>query len=182
MRLSDEQIRDILAMKEKMTDEINRHQEEIETLEKNIKILDTILKDTSFTKASSLVSEPKERDTIQESIPMKQGTNGKTIANAFVTPEQVSIVLEENIGIDENTPPFKSFFLERIIGEMKRKDSQEVENGKIQKEAVIDYVIKKNGANVREIIIKNYRNKERMNEIINTAAWSFNRMLENSTK
>lgn len=181
MKFSDEQIKDILAMKERMTGEIEKHQEDIDLLEKNIKILDSILKDTSFTKASSLFGKQKE-NVMQESIPLKRGASDEIIANAVVTPEKLSIVLEENIDINENTPPFRSFFLERIIGEMKRKDSQEVESGKIQKESVIDYIVNKNGANIREIIIRNYRDKERMNEIINTAAWSLTRMLENSTK
>ena len=84
--------------------------------------------------------------------------------------------------INADTPPFKSFFIDRIIGEMKRKDSAEAENGKIQKESVIDYIINKNGSDIREIIIKNYRQKERVNEIINTAGWSLTRMLENIKK
>ena len=33
---------------------------------------------------------------------------------------------------------------------------------------------------LREIIIKNYRQKERVDEIINTATWSLTRMMENS--
>jgi hypothetical protein len=65
---------------------------------------------------------------------------------------------------------------------MKRKDSVEAENGKIQKESVIDYIINKNGSDIREIIIKNYRQKERVNEIINTAGWSLTRMLEKIKK
>ena len=65
---------------------------------------------------------------------------------------------------------------------MKKKDATEVEDGKIQKESVIDFVINKNGSNIREIIIKNYRQQERIKEIINTAGWSLTRMLENLNK
>ena len=65
---------------------------------------------------------------------------------------------------------------------MKKKDSVAVENGKIQKESIIDYIINKNGSDIREIIIKNYRQKERVNELINTAGWSLTRMLENINK
>ena len=61
-------------------------------------------------------------------------------------------------------------------------DVAEVENGKIQKESIIDYIINKNGSDIREIIIKNYRQKERVNELINTAGWSLTRMLENINK
>ena len=41
------------------------------------------------------------------------------------------------------------------MGEMKRKDFVEAENGKIQKESIIEYIINKNGTDIREIIIKN---------------------------
>ncbi len=82
--------------------------------------------------------------------------------------------------IEADTPPLKSFFIDRIIAEMKRKDSSEVQRGKIQPESAIDFIINKNGSQIREIIVKNYRQKERVNEIINTVGWSLTRMLENT--
>ena len=185
MKFSEEQIKDIVALKENLIEQIEKHQESIEMLEKNLTILDLVLKESSFTKASQLgknkvkIPEKKSSDS---SIPITRGSDGKVIANAFVTPEQVSIVLDNEIEINADTPPFKSFFLDRIIGEMKRKDSLEVKNGKIQKESIIDYIINKNGSDIREIIIKNYRQKERVNELINTVGWSLTRMLENVNK
>ena len=199
MKFSEEQMKELLALKENLTMQMDKQQEAIEMLAKNLQLLDLILKESSFTKASQLVTTSTTRESeIQEkdqeikekqqqvqqtnSIPITQGNNGKVIAKAFVTAEQVSIVLDDNVEINADTPPFKSFFLDRIVGEMKKKDSVEVENGKIQKESIIDYIINKNGSDLREIIIKNYRQKERINEIINTAGWSLTRMLENIRK
>jgi len=191
MRFSEEQVKDIVTLKESLIEQIDRHQESIEMLEKNIIILDLFLKDSSFTKASQLEITKKveiqnnaetSEKLVENSIPIKRVSDGKVIANAFVTAEQVSIVLDDEIEISDDTPPFKSFFLDRIIGEMKKKDIVEAENGKIQKESIIDYIINKNGSDIREIIIKNYRQKERVNELINTAGWSLTRMLENINK
>ena len=193
MKFSEEQIRDIVAMRDSLVKQIDKHQNAIELLEKNLTILDLVLKESSFTKASALstvknlessikISAASTDKSEESSIPITSGSDGKIIANAYITPDQVSIVLEENMEINADTPPFKSFFIDRIIGEMKRKDSAEAENGKIQKESVIDYIINKNGSDIREIIIKNYRQKERVNEIINTAGWSLTRMLENIKK
>ncbi|MCV0401883.1 MAG: hypothetical protein K5777_07910 [Nitrosopumilus sp.] len=188
MKFSEEQVKEIVALKESLIEQINKHQEGIEMLEKNITVLDLFLKDSSFTKASELGKSRAEtkpeivEKPVENSIPIKRVNDGKIIANAFVTPDQVSIVLDNEILINADTPPFKSFFLDRIIGEMKRKDTVEAENGKIQKESVIDYIVNKNGADIREIIIKNYRQKERVNELINTAGWSLTRMLENVNK
>ena len=193
VKFSEEQIRDIVAMRDSLVKQIDKHQNAIELLEKNLTILDLILKESSFTKASALSTvknlEPSTKiaavsteKSEESSIPITSGSDGKIIANAYITPDQVSIVLEDNMEINADTPPFKSFFIDRIIGEMKRKDSAEAENGKIQKDSVIDYIINKNGSDIREIIIKNYRQKERVNEIINTAGWSLTRMLENIKK
>ena len=159
-------------------------------LEKNITVLDEFLKDSSFVKASKLkiqvepeiVENIEVSKPVENSIPIKRGNDGKIIANAYVTPEQVSIILDEQVLINADTPPFKSFFLDRIIGEMKKKDFVEAENGKIQKESIIEYIINKNGTDIREIIIKNYREKQRVTELINTAGWSLTRMLENISK
>lgn len=187
MQLPDEKIREILELKDRISGQIEKHEEEIEYLKKNLSVLDSLIKQTSFTKASSLRSIPEESPKVttkkeDETIPLTRGSDGAIIANAYVTPEQVSIILDEKLIVDADTPPFKTFFLDRIIGEMKRKDSVEADSGKIQRESVIDYVINKNGSNIREIIIKNYRQKERVKEIVNTAAWSLTRMLENKSK
>ncbi len=178
MKFSEEQIRDILKINDHITDQINKHKEEIELLEKTLNILNLILKQSSFAKASTLSSNDEQKET----IPITNGTNGEVIAKAFVTSDQVSIVLNEGIQLDADTPPFKSFFLERIIGEMKQKDSAKQKNDGIQNESMIDYVINKEGSNLREIIVKNYHQKERVNEIISTAGWSLTRMIENSKK
>ena len=123
-----------------------------------------------------------EEDPLEVKKQIIDSRDGGVIANAFVTPDQVSIVLEDGIGLTPEIPPLKTFFIERIIGEMKKSDDVAVKDGKINKESVIDCIINKNGSAIREIIIKNYRQKERIDEIINTATWSLTRMVENSSK
>lgn len=178
MKFSEEQMQDILALKEKLAKDIEKYREEIEILEKNVRVLDSILKQSSFSKASDLAKPKQETD----SIPITKGSGGEVIANAYVSPEQVSIVLDDKLDLSSDIPPFKSFFVDRIIGEMKKRDSEEAETGRIQNDSVIDLILNKNGSNLREIIVKNYKQKERVNEIINTAGWSLTRMLENANK
>ena len=200
MQYTDEQIEKMLELKESIVDKMAKHQEELEFLQKNLDILDVVLKGSSFTKASSLPRKSKpivetivekeepivetivEKEDTTESIQIKKNKDGEVIANAFVTPEKISIIMSEGIGLTDEIPPLRSFFIERIIGEMKKTDSVDVKNGKIDQGSVIDCIINKNGPAIREIIIKNYRQKERLDEIINTATWSLTRMLENSLK
>ncbi len=172
----------MIEIKERTLQKIEKYQKEIKTLEKQVEILDSIVKQSSFTKASSLQNEQKsesDRDHTGEPIPITRGDQGPVIANAYITPEQVSIILDETVSIDANTPPLQTFFLDRIIGEMKQKDGTEIDKGTISGESVIDCIINKNGSSIKEIIVRNYRHKERAEQIISTAGWSLNRMLDN---
>ena len=193
MQNTDEQIRKMLELKETIIEKMSKYQDEIDFLQKNLDVLDVVLKGSSFTKASTLaknITKQKEPDILdtpeEDSLEVKKqiidSKDGGVIANAFVTPDQVSIVLEDGIGLTPEIPPLKTFFIERIIGEMKKNDDVAVKDGKINQESVIDCIINKNGSAIREIIIKNYRQKERIDEIINTATWSLTRMVENSSK
>lgn len=179
MQFSEDQIKDALEIKEQLSSEIQKHKEQIEMLEKNLTLINSILKQQSFTKASTL-KDTKESPKQDQVIPLRKNTDGSLIANAYITPNEVSIILENGVELKEDTHPFKSFFLERIIGDMKKKDLAEFEKGEIDENAVIDCLVNKNGALLREIIIKNYRQKERINEIISTATWSFSKMIDNS--
>jgi len=194
MHYTEEQIEKMLELKESIIDKMEKQQEELDFLQENLDVLNVALKSSSFTKASSLprkeisvnqVEEKEEKSEHKEKpkgIPIKKNKDGEIIANAFVTPEQVSIILNDGIGLTDEIPPLRSFFIERIIGEMKKTDSVDVKDGKIDQNSIIDCIINKNGPSIREIIIKNYRQKERLDEIINTATWSLTRMLENSVK
>ena len=173
MGFSEQQIKDAVALKDDLIEKVEKHQESIATLEKNIGLLDVIIKGASFTKASSL-TKPEKRE---ESIPIR-GADGETIANAHLTKDQISIVLDTHVNISIDTPPFQSFFLDRIINDMKRKDKGEIDKGSLNQDQILDCIINRDGSNIREIIIKNYRQKERADEIISTAGWAFKRMLE----
>ena len=54
VQYTDEQIQKMLELKESIIDKMAKHQEELDFLEKNLEVLDVILKGSSFTKASSL--------------------------------------------------------------------------------------------------------------------------------
>ncbi|MEM4207499.1 MAG: hypothetical protein QXW96_02620, partial [Candidatus Nitrosocaldus sp.] len=78
-----------------------------------------------------------------------------------------------------NTPPFQSFFINRILKEMKGKDEERVKKGEIRGEQMLDYSIDLDEAkNIKRILIKNYRDKDRLNELINSSTWVLTRMLE----
>ena len=62
MKYTEEQIEKMLELKESIIDKMEKHQEELDFLQKNLDILDVVLKGSSFTKASSLPRNETKRD------------------------------------------------------------------------------------------------------------------------
>ena len=84
-----------------------------------------------------------------------------------------------DINLNINTPPFKSFFLNRILDGMRAKDKEKNQKGEINASEVIDYKVDSDqDGNLISVTITNYREKGRLNEIFNTATWVFSRMIE----
>src|SRR5690349_826346 len=115
MGYSEEQIKEILELKEWISEEIEKRQKDMEKLEKNLAILDSVIKQSSFNKASSLILKNERKDsTVQDKvtlIPIKRNEDNKIIANAHVTPDEVVIIPSDDVTLDVETQPFKSFFL-----------------------------------------------------------------------
>ena len=61
MKFSDEQIRDVLELKEDLSEKIIKYKEQIEKLEKNISILDEILKQSVLQKLQISFAMPQKQ-------------------------------------------------------------------------------------------------------------------------
>jgi hypothetical protein len=126
--------------------------------------------------------------------PLKRAKDDFLLANAEISPDEVIIIPAPGINLNVNTPPFKSFFLNRILEGMKSKDTEKVSQGALRESDALNYKVEEEeqdiGASgggggssngiIKRIVINKYREKDRLQEIFNTSAWVFTRMLEKS--
>jgi hypothetical protein len=120
--------------------------------------------------------------------PLKRAKDDFLLANAEISPDTVVIVPVPGINLNVNTPPFKSFFLNRILEGMKSKDAERVSQGALGESDALSYKVEEDDSSgvgsgiIKRIVIDKYREKDRLQEIFNTSAWVFTRMLEKSGK
>lgn len=136
---------------------------------------------------SASSASPSRSPAIQETIrssdieirPLKRAKDDMMLANAEIGPNSVTIIPTAGLGLNSNTPPFRSFFIGRIIEGMKNKDVQLASQGTIKESDALTYDVEEDQSNlIKRITINNYRDKERLTEIFNTSSWVFTRMLE----
>ena len=125
------------------------------------------------------------KQAFDETRLIKRLKDNTPIARFHVTSQEVLIIPEDQIRISIETPPFRSFFLNRILQGMINKDLDKINQGQLSESELISYDIITENENkdlLKKIQIKNYRDKERINEIFNTAAWVLTRMLDKVDK
>jgi len=210
---SDDDIKNAAEIREWLTKLIFEKQNEIERIKITLSLIDSVLKQGSFKtaanlnlnkkpfndeKSTSIYDESKketnnpsfkkgngESSQLLETRQIKRMKDNTLIAQVEVSKEKIEIIPSESFSFNMDTPPFKSFFINRILEGMKNKDIDKVKQGQLSEMDVISFntIQKENNDNIlKKIEIKNYRDKDRINEIFNTVAWVFTRMLEKSER
>mgnify|MGYP002400185646 CR=1 FL=1 len=113
----------------------------------------------------------------EQSFPIKSKM-GEDLATMYVGQSSVRIVPRPDMAFSSKIPPFQSFFIDRVLGEMRRKDEMAVDSGAKDPSLMIDHEVRLEGDTIKEIIIRNIDEEARLREIRSSIRWTLERMLE----
>jgi len=202
---SEDDIRRAADIREWIVKQIADKQEEVERLRTALSLIDGLLKQGSFRAAANLgslaggspataqVQQTRPAPARQQPAPtlkslddrdirpLKRAKDDFVLGSAEVLPASVIIAPSQEISLNVNTPPFRSFFLNRILDGMKAKDAERISQGAMKESDALSYRVDEDNGVIRRIVIENYREKERLQEIFNTSSWVFTRMLEKNS-
>lgn len=170
------------ATLEKRIEEMEAELDEMKTL---LSLIDTTLLKESFKRAeiSKPIQLPQKQETPPSHIvPQKRGVplktvTGELLAELYTEEDSLQIILAEDKNFDINTPPFTSFFVERVLAKMEEKDKEDAREGKLAPENVLSFSIKQDGNIIREITLNNLR-RERSRELKSSIRWTLEKMYE----
>ena len=150
-------------------------QDEMERLRESLGYIDATLRASTFRPASEMMAEAREVPEIRE---LKRDKGNQVLAKASVTHDRILIEPSAGVTLKSVTPPFKTFLVGKILQGMKSADLDLISKGKLGKGAELRFDIEESGGAIAKLTIENYREKARLNEILNTVSWTFSRMLE----
>ncbi|HEX7143660.1 MAG TPA: hypothetical protein VF222_14375 [Nitrososphaeraceae archaeon] len=116
--------------------------------------------------------------TFTETRELKRLKDNLLLAKVNISSQTIEIIPEKDLLFSIDTPPFKSFFIKRILEGMITQDRDKNRQKQSLNHELLNYIIDEHEGRIKKIIINNYREKERLTDIINTSAWVFTRMLE----
>lgn len=175
MASQEDQVKRAAELKLWLESRIAELEEEVERLKETLALVDASLRASTFRPAIEMMEVANE---IAEKRELKQDRGGGVIATASVTSESVIIEPKEGLKLHQSTPPFKTFLLGKILQGMRQKDQELVSQGRLGKGKELSFDVEETQGTISRVIVENYREKGRLNEILSTVAWTFSRMLE----
>ena len=159
---------------------------ELDGLRTMLNLIDSTLLKGSFKRPE--IAKPLQTSQSKESIktplvkPQKKGIPLKTItgdilAQIITENDVLQINLAEDKEFDINTPPFTSFFVERVLAKMLEKDKEDASKGKLDPDKIVSFDIKQDENILKEITIRNLRS-ERSRELKSSIRWTLEKMNE----
>lgn len=196
--VKDEKIKKIAELRTLLEERVTKMKKELEQWQALLDFVNTTLLKEGFKKAEIVKRplppmpipaeevSPPEAPTAQppvleyeKAIPLKTVT-GDLLANLYVSEDSLRVVLAEDKKFDINTPPFRTFLLERVLAKMQEKDREAAGAGEIPPDKIFAYNIAREGDILSEITIRNIR-PDRSRELKSTIKWTLEKMYEKTT-
>jgi hypothetical protein len=114
---------------------------------------------------------------------LRRTNDSLLLASAEIDQKNIKITPSEDLLINVNTPPFRSFFLNRILDGMKTKDEEKNRSGEIRDYEVLNYQVDNDlQGTIKSVTIANYRERERLQDILSTVTWVLSKMVEKGSQ
>lgn len=178
---SEDETRKLLKFREDMEKRIGRLQSEIEDLRRAIAEIDRNIVRQGFRQPVPTSARPEPPaagevdDEDRSSVKTKDGT-----VLGILNMDETEIVFEPRSGLDFNTsiPPFQSFFVERVLDNMRSADEGRVTEGEISPNEILSYDVVTEEGRILRLVIRNYGGERRLREIQSSLRWAFEKMYE----
>ena len=197
---NEEELKALAELKKELEERLAKLEKEMEHVKLLQKLTDAALAARSFKPASKLVEAaegeaeaapsaveaapsslptptPPVSEALQE-IPLRSSQTGELLARMFVGRDFVRIVPADDKSFSIKVPPFNTFFVERILAEMRRKDEEQMLAGLKDEDEVLYFEVRTDGDIIKEIFIGNIKDRNRVREIRSALRWTLERMLE----
>ncbi|MFP3264156.1 MAG: hypothetical protein RXP91_05260 [Nitrososphaeria archaeon] len=174
--MSENEVKRLADLRLRVEERIKELEEELELMREVERLIDDALRRGSFAKASQVApgeevprAEEEEAGAVRA---LRRTRDGVLLANARIGRETLTVEVNPELNLRSSIPPFKSYFINRVLSEMKAKDEEEGRRP-------LTYEIEESSdGRLSRIVIRNPGDEDRINELLNILTWTLSKMLE----
>lgn len=182
----EESVRKLAEIKAYLEKRMLEVQDEASKLKLLLEVVDASLAERSFKKMEvpkPMPSPPSGAPTVEQEerpgqvVPLKT-PEGVHLADALETENELIVTPAPNMRFDVSSPPFRAFLVGRVLEPMRGRDDAASRAGEMSPDRVLSYNIEQEGSLMKRLVVKNYGDDRRLQELRNAIRWTLRRMYE----
>jgi hypothetical protein len=182
---NEDETKKLLMFRETIEKKITELETEINDLHKALQEIDNHIIKTGFRTFTTVdidkktpiepspVSSPSQDDLMN--LTSKDGT---ILGKIDVEKNQIEFTPSEIFGFTVDIPPFQSFFIERVLDNMRKIDQERAANGEIDPSEILEFEIIEDERKIKTVNITNYGGERRLREINSSLRWTLDKMYD----
>lgn len=178
---SEDETRKLLDFRKELELKIGKLQSEIEDLKRAVDEIDKHIVRQGFRQPISKPVKPEnyfEGDVGEENHISVKSKDGETLGFIYMKENEICFVPRDDLDFSTAIPPFQSFFIERVLSNMRSTDERRVTAGEVSPDEVLSYSVETEEETILKVVIKNYGGERRLREIRSSLRWTFEKMYE----
>jgi hypothetical protein len=174
---SEEETRKLLKIREDLEKRINHLQVEVADLRRAIVEIDRNIARQGFRQPTPVPAGATSTDEFKGMITVKS-KEGAILGHLKVEEDEILFTPSESITFTPSIPPFQSFFIDRVLDNMRSTDETRVTEGELSPNSVLSYEVYTEGDRILKLSISNYGGERRLREIQSSLRWTFDKMFD----
>jgi len=175
----EDETRKLLRIREDLEDRIRRLEVERGDLKTAIAEIDKSIVRQGFRQPVPPKTEAKPGvEDVGDGGMSVKSQDRTTLGHLQIEEDLLVFNPDESLAFTVSIPPFQSFFLERVLGNMKATDEGKAAGGEVPPGGVLSFEVATDGERIVGITIRNYGGERRLREIQSSLRWAFDKMYE----
>jgi len=188
--LENPEIRVLLELRRELDEQLAELRAKADQIESYIQALDSVIGVSSFATADAAIGAAASVDALSAKAVEKEALTPDELgtiqvmnkpghlelATIELEAQTLTVIPASHAIYDIKRGAFARFFVERILGQFQQEDRYRVENGELEWEQAFDFEVRAEEGVLQQIIIRNYREGDRLNEIQNTLRWALEKI------
>lgn len=186
----EEETKELADLKRYLEEKVEALELEASKIRALIQMVDEKLAGQSFKKAHEIpvsqqaavrpaaaprVEEYEEGKPIEESEMVYKGLR---LGEVKVYKDYVRFKLDPSLRLQEQLKPFEAFLVNKVLEPMREKDLKRAADNLIRPDQVLSYNVERDGLYIDSLVVRNYGDRRRLNEIIGAVRWTFYSMAQ----
>jgi len=180
---SEEESKHLLRALETLRGRLAEAEAEVEDLRRAVERVEGLIVSTGFKTFTAEGSKPVQvQAQPQEGVTLLTSRDGVTLGSLRVEGEDLVYEPPPGLEFSVETPPFKTFLLERVLENMRQADEERMKAGELDPDRVLSFQVVEEGGVLKGLRVSNYGGERRMREITSSLRWTLDKMYDKIRK